>query len=249
MTWAEWLDYRERFPSLAARFAREHPRQVPTPPAPRHDARWDRALRHWTDDEDRILVVNWGATLLRLAKLLNRSPDAIRARAEELALGSPARARDAITLRRFAELSGFSVTKIRNAAAELGMRLAHAPAGRIRDRGRGYAKTIAITPNQAERLLQRMLAGGFIGRTKDWGKNGHPAACVACQRTDRPHKARGKCSRCYSTDATRRARGSRRGGNPLDAGVELAADDQGLLESGERIVRGDDEGDRTKASL
>lgn len=249
MTWGEWLEFQEKSPALAARFAKLHPRQVPTPPAPpppRYDRdRHTRAGRRWSDEDDAALRTHWGMVLPRLSKILGRSVKAIRTRAEELELGPPALALEAVTLRQLSEMSGFSTTKIRHAAAELGIELKRAPSTRIEQRGRARAKTFAVTPGQADRIVKRMLAGGFIGRSREWGKDGHPAACVTCARTDRPHKAKGRCSRCYSTSRTRAAR-SRLGD---DAGVHAAQDPDLGSQVREEVARNVDGDPRLDPSL
>jgi len=246
MSWDEWVAFQERFPALSRRFAKQPPRQAPAPPAPappRYDTRPARARRAWTEEEDRILANHWGTTLPRIAKLLDRSPDALRARAEKLGLGPPRHGLEAITLRRFAAMSGFSTTKIRHAAGALGIKLRHAPAGRPRRR-RAKSKVYAVTPGQTERILALMLEGGFIGRSRSWDGR-EPPACVVCGGTDRPHKAKGACSRCYSTAATRKARGLRRSnvGPPADRVHEDEEVRGQLLELEPGVARGDLEGD------
>lgn len=196
MTWDEWKSFQLRSPALAKRFAKRHPRQIPDPPPARYDTRPARARHAWTPDEDRILRQHWGQTLPGLARRLERSPRAIRDRAAKLGLGPPLEG-CGVSVLRLAALSGFSVTKIRNAAAELGIELRRAPAGRIRDRGRVRARTFAVAPRQADRILAYMLETPVIGRSRAWATGSRPPACVDCGETSRPHKARGRCSRCY----------------------------------------------------
>lgn len=230
--------------------ARAALREATPPPGPRASTAALRPARAGTEEEDRVLTNQWGTTLPRIAKLLDRSPDALRARAEKLGLGPPRRALEAITLRQFAAMSGFSTTKIRHTAAALGIVLRYAPAGRLRRRaGRpgkpAKTKVYAVTPAQTERILALMLEGGFVGRSRSW-EGREPPACFVCGGTDRPHKAKGACSRCYSTAATRRTRALRRGddaGPPAD-GVHEDEEVRGqLLELDAGIARGDLEGD------
>lgn len=203
MTLEEWEAFVARSPALARRFARLHPKRVPKPPPPRarvFDPTPPRALKRWTLDEERTLRSRWGEVSLNIiARELGRSPDAIRARAEALDLGPPTRG---MSLRYFAKWSGFSETKILNAAAAAGIRIPYAKAGRLRRRkGTHYrpqrSTRYDIGPELGEELLTELLKPGFVDRSRAWGEGGRAAACRDCGTTSRPHKAHDRCRRCY----------------------------------------------------
>lgn len=215
----EWEAFRLRSPALARRFARLHPDRVPKPPPPRKrivDRRPARAARRWSKEDDRILRALWGDwTLSRLAAELDRSPRAITSRAEFLELG-PASSRG-MSMRQFEKFSGFSKTRILNAARALRIKIPRAKSGRLRRTGgrkwvRQKSKLYSIDDELAIRLIDEMMKPGFIGRSKRWGEQGRPPACVTCGETRRKHKAKGQCSRCYGNEHQRKARKAKKKG-------------------------------------
>lgn len=162
--------------------------------------------RLWTEQEIKYLEYHWGeVTLAALAKALHRTEFGITKKARELDLGRANRG--TVSLRRFAQISGFSTLKIRQAATALGMRLRGAqrtePArhGNTRER----MMTLDISEEQQEELLAYMLANPHVRKTTGkrtvkgaWGMGQKPAACLMCNKNDRPHYAKGLCTPCYN---------------------------------------------------
>lgn len=199
MTWSEWEAFREKYPALAARFAKHHPRQVPKPPNPPVPPKYPRNGEKWTRAEDKYLQLYWGSyTIIKITKELGRPPRGIQERVSKLGLG-PATSPDAgASLTQFARRSGFSKRTILNAARSLGIRL--------RRRKRTYAtsatahiRTYCITPEQQDLILGLLLLqDGRLVVTKGWNHPDHADRCLGCKRNDVPYFGRDRCRRCYA---------------------------------------------------
>ncbi len=109
-----------------------------------------------------------------------------------------------VSVREFSRFSGFSDTKIYAAAEVLGLELKRIkrsdplPARRLR--------RYMLDEDQQDALLKHMLKSPLnyknkvgAGKTKGgaWGVGKKPAACLRCERDDRPHYATGLCKACY----------------------------------------------------
>lgn len=124
--------------------------------------------KHWSAEEEDHLRRHWGVdSLLQLSTHLNRSQRAVSQRARDLGLGPARKAHGSMGLREFSRHSGFSPTAIRNAARKLRIRLVHGLNSEAGSRGsknrrgtdRVYqrSRTLAITPEQQEQLLEYLM--------------------------------------------------------------------------------------------
>jgi len=106
----------------------------------------------------------------------------------------------------FARRSGWCWRAVMNHIETLGIALVVIPAKPHRGRTPAHRRR-GLTPDDAARLLAHLLASLDAPRKIDriegvWGVAGHPAACLACGQTTRPHYQRGHCQPCI--DRTRR---------------------------------------------
>lgn len=156
----------------------------------------------WTPDDDRALAIAWPSGGPRAAaEALGRSVASCALRAR--ALGLPPPAPGCLSLRAFANASGYTYERCARAAVTLGIRLLEAP---LASGGRtpGASRRV-VSPADQERLVayltgpqpkRRGCPPGPQTPRWQWGTGKKPPACVRCGRTDRPHRARGHCQTC-----------------------------------------------------
>jgi len=157
----------------------------------------------WLPEDDLWLRKAWGRyDLAGIAKALKRSMSSITERARKLKLR-----RRTMTLRAFARYAGVSTEKVKWAIKQSGLeirRVSRADPRQILHEG----KHLAITPKQQVVLLAIIRAhpGGRLlssapgsGKTPcgTWGVGRKPNECHECDRSDRPHYAKGYCKGCY----------------------------------------------------
>lgn len=163
-----------------------------------------RAGCHWTPDEDRRLAAVWSErALVGIARVMGRTMRAVSVRAFKLRLGSINAS--TTTMKAFTASTGYSRSRVQNAATRLGIVFERAKRQDPRQRG----KTIewAITDEQSDRILEflstlqdgRRLYSNRALRSERgvWGVGIKPVACVGCGTTTKPHRAKGRCARCY----------------------------------------------------
>lgn len=165
---------------------------------------WGRSPRRWTPEEDERLRFEWGSLDIQtLADRFGRTIGAIPARAQKLGLGAPSlRTR---TMDELVRLTGWSRTRIMNAAEALGIRLQH---GRRTDpRQKKATADYAITTEQSKAIMAYLEEHAGVRRIYKakgkrttrgvWGIGIKPVRCRGCGRRDKPHYAKGKCQHCY----------------------------------------------------
>ncbi len=198
-----------RYPALWRRHLKRRKKQ-PEPPKPaKRVRRFRRQGFHWTKEEDRLLRDGWGKmSLKQLSDLLERSARGISHRAKELELGPASKHGGAMSLREFARYSGFSRTKIRNAAKVLRIRFRRAKASypyRRTTTGRVHQKsrTHSINEDEQMRLIEYLLEhDAFIFAKR---RPRPTVSCGGCSKR-RPHYAKGLCKTCYSREYARARR-------------------------------------------
>lgn len=166
----------------------------------------NRRNRRWLETEDHQLQFFWGAKRVEwIAKRLGRTPWGVVHRASALKLGPFER--EAISMKRFVELSGYSPSQVKKAARRAGLTLHRAtPGSPARSRPK---RLFAITEEQQEILLKELLSAtsthlyedrpGDLRTTKGkWGVGKKPPACVRCGTSSRPHCSKGMCASCYN---------------------------------------------------
>jgi hypothetical protein len=160
----------------------------------------------WTPEDEQRLSWDWGAhPLSSLAERFGRTPMAIWRKADAMGLGRANRGH--MTVSAFARYTGFTPAKIRKSAKALRINLRRGLAsepGAERDRTRD----IMVDDEQQEKLIEFMMAHPFVfanegpgakmTRQGVWGIGKKPAACLRCQKTSKPHFARGYCKSCYT---------------------------------------------------
>lgn len=165
--------------------------------------------RRWTEAEVAQLQERWGRyNLDTIAKRLKRSENSVVEKARRL--GLPSRRPDAMTMNAFMAKTGYSLSRIYTAVAELGLCLHPIartdPRQTLRNRYR-KALPLAITEEQQEAIID------FLRKVPDatrlykktgkrtargvWGIGVKPPSCLGCGRSDKPHYARGRCQTCY----------------------------------------------------
>ena len=161
--------------------------------------------RRWTHIEDVRLELLWCETdIVDIAKQLRRSVCAVRHRSRYLKL--PTRS-VYLTLREAARSTGYAITTIQLALHELKIRRRPKPrvscwrANRVGRRSRDYG----ISEDELERVVVWLKAQPTwrAARTHSkrvavgcWGIGTKPEQCIRCGTADRPHRARGMCTRC-----------------------------------------------------
>lgn len=174
-------------------------------------SRWHR---HWIETEDHQLQFYWGVKRVEwIAKKLERSPWGVVHRARALNLGPFERGN--ISMRRFAEISGFAQAAILRAARRAGIALHRATPGTTLT-PRPHRRW-AITDDQQEALIEELFRSssthvyaddvGAARSTKGkWGVGKKPKECLRCGTSERPHCARGLCTSCYNRPFKQKAR-------------------------------------------
>ena len=159
----------------------------------------------WTEEDDAYLSFHWGTTNPKaIAKALGRTHSAIFQRARTIGLG-PAN-RGTMSIRAFAEYSGFSPWKIRHALQMLGRNVRHV--WRTTPGGGAKSRITDVDLDLQEELLDLLLnhptgrlyedrPGAGKSTQGKWGVGRKPEACVICGTPDNPHYAKGKCTKCY----------------------------------------------------
>lgn len=104
---------------------------------------------------------------------------------------------DLETIPAFARRSGWSRGACETAIRRLGITLEPLPCRLWHHSRPPQYKRKGLTPDDARRLLVALVEGPERVRGK-WGAGGHPAACLDCATTERPHHCRGLCQRCES---------------------------------------------------
>lgn len=167
----------------------------------------------WTAEDDRTLARVWKYGAEAAAARLGRTVVAVGWRAKKLGLGLPASG--LMSLRAAARRSGYSYAVVQRIAVDLGLEVAYAP---TRCRSQDGRSTWALTPAQVELVMDAVRSRvdrsyrdhpGDARSTKGkWGVGRKPPHCHRCQRSDRPHRAKGFCGPCVHV--------LRRRGVPLD---------------------------------
>jgi hypothetical protein len=155
-------------------------------------------------DEDRLTFL-WGTQdIVRIAETLGRTPAALTRRARELGLN---KFRGLRSMRQLVRTSGYNIPSIMTAAEVLGITFQRRRRTEIEQGAR--TRTFAITEEQEEAILRYLGSrpdGQRLFKTRDrqrtqrgvWGIGIKPPACLGCNRTDRPHCAKGECKVCYN---------------------------------------------------
>lgn len=162
--------------------------------------------KHWSETDDDYLQYYWGEqSVVAIAAHLKRTPWSVLIRgAKHLKLGPMYRG--SWSLRALAKHSGFSIEKVNSAIKKLGMVVRRSHAGVEALKGKKRSRRRALTDDQVDTLINYMLEHPQIygdepgaKRTTNgaWGVGTKPPSCVKCGGTDRPHEARGLCTRCY----------------------------------------------------
>jgi hypothetical protein len=160
--------------------------------------------RSWSKQEELTLEALWGIYGANvIARRIGRTHRAVVERAHKLGLG-PAR-QDTMTLSEFAAATGYSRSRLKTAAAHLGIRLKRVPRGDPRLLATHH-RWHAISFEDQERILEylkcipdaRKLCKAQQGK---WGGPSHrggrkPSRCIDCGSNDEPHFCRGRCKRC-----------------------------------------------------
>jgi hypothetical protein len=154
--------------------------------------------RAWTSRENRRVRELYAATgfsrppIEALAAELGRTPDAVYTRIVDLgcARTKPRSPRWPATIQDLVRSWGYARSRIEIAAERLGIVFA-----------RGRRRSYLVTEEQADAIkaeLAKHPDGGRLRRVKatEWGKGGHPPACVLCGRSDRPRASHGRCTTC-----------------------------------------------------
>ncbi len=160
--------------------------------------------RCWTKADEKQLWFFWGSfSLPTIAKKLKRSQHAVAMKARALGIGAPSRA--TISLSGFSRETGYSITRIRWAAEQLGLCLHRVP--KSDPRQKKHPRKFGIEEEQQQAILaflkkvpdgQRIYrAGGKKSAKGVWGVGQKPPGCFGCTRTDIPHYALGLCKVCY----------------------------------------------------
>lgn len=154
--------------------------------------------RRWTLAEKHTLTALWPRGIPVCVETIGRSSTAVRIMAAQLGLLD--QISDTLTI--IADDTGYSVKRIKTAARWLNLKL-------LQPIGEGRAHLYRVTPDQREKIVA-FLAAQPDGRNllspkakltpaAMWGINGKPKRCLGCARTDRPHRAGGRCMPCYQT--------------------------------------------------
>lgn len=160
----------------------------------------------WSPEDEKQLSWDWGTyPLSKLAEQFGRTPMAVWRKADAMGLGRANRGH--MTVSAFARYTGFTPEKIRKSARALRLNLRRGLAsepGAKRDRTRD----IVIDDEQQEKLIEFMMAHPFVfanegpdaklTRQGVWGIGKKPPACLRCQKTTKPHFAKGYCRACYN---------------------------------------------------
>jgi hypothetical protein len=161
--------------------------------------------RRWTLAEVKYLRWHWGTTSVpALAAHFDRTKISVIRKAADLQLGGVKRGRK--SLRQIAAETGYALSTILIAIENLGVNL------RRVDRGDRVAvvkhRHIVIDIEQEEQILAYLrVKGGRARLFRDtslltergtWGIGKKPLQCEGCERSDRPHYAKGKCKVCYN---------------------------------------------------
>lgn len=155
--------------------------------------------RIWSDEEMQYLQFHWGSEDLGdIAKALSRTPEAVVMKARELELGSAQQG--VVSLRGFSRKSGYSLSKIWAAVEALGLKIRRARRSEAWQKRR--ITWFAISDEQQEQLLEYMLEHEVIHKVPPrtpgaWGEGKKPPACLRCERSSKPHYAKGYCASCY----------------------------------------------------
>lgn len=159
-----------------------------------------RARKPWDDAEKTLLAELWKKVPLeQIAAKFGRSEIAINQMACSLRLG--AKKCSGETMASFLRRTGYSPSRVRNAAFLLGIKLKKRVRTRTNERTGGKSRFFTVSTRTANRLI-KFLATKPDGRRLErrvvgaWGGN-KPKACLGCKRSDVPYQAKGMCASCY----------------------------------------------------
>lgn len=174
----------------------------------------ERVGKDWTPEEEKFLQWNWGViSPFDIAKKLDRSAWGVAQHATKILDLGPA-SRGTWSISAVSRYSGFDEVKIWHAIEKLGMNIAYAIRTDPR-RGKTHkTKKRAVTDDQVDEIIKYMMDHPYIYSDKPgkkrttagvWGIGLKPPQCVKCGKTDRPHAAKGFCTRCYASKFRREA--------------------------------------------
>lgn len=172
-----------------------------------------KTQKPWTPEEEHKLERLWGEKNIdALAAELGHTACAVWLRAQKLKLG-PAR-RGLTSLKAFIASSGYAKSRILIAAQHLGIvfavgpRVTPRPMKLHRHGRKTFGRWTVVSEEQQERLLAYLASvpdgvrllptNGSKTAASSWGTGKKPPACLGCDRTDRPHRGRGRCKPCLS---------------------------------------------------
>jgi len=155
----------------------------------------------WSEEDEKKLSWDWGTIpLTQLAARFKRSGYAVFRKAIDMGLGRAKRG--TMSVNAFSKYSGFSVFKIMKAARALDLNLWR---GLSSEPGRDRVRDYDVKDFQQEALIKYMMdnpwipsPGSSMSKQGEWGTGRKPAACLRCNRSDKPHFSKGKCRGCYN---------------------------------------------------
>jgi hypothetical protein len=131
----------------------------------------------------------------------SRTANAVYKRSRVLKLESYQRP---LTIGLFCDRTGYARSRVLSALYRLKITVTSAP----RTSGR-YGTTTRfqmLTALQQQKVIaylraipdgERLYSGKLRTRSYEWGTGDKPACCIACRKTEHPHRAHGSCTLCY----------------------------------------------------
>lgn len=174
----------------------------------------DRVGKAWTPEEEKFLQWNWGViSPFDIAKKLGRTPWGVAQHATKI-LDLGAASRGTWSIKAVARYSGFDEAKVWHAIEKLGLNIAYAIRTDPRRGTKRKTKKRALTDEQVDEVIKYMMEHPIIfsdapGKQRTtagvWGIGTKPPQCTKCGTTERPHVAKGLCTRCYQGKFRREA--------------------------------------------
>jgi hypothetical protein len=173
--------------------------------------------RKWTLAEDKILTLAWGEFgVAAIAGRTNRTPSGVEGRARKLGLRGGRHG--LLRVATIAKRTGYDRGTILIAIEVLGIKLQPFPTTEARqqanrrgcrskghrgvDEGEDYERLVEYLNSRT--IGEIAPRPGLVrGPRGSWGVGKRGAACSGCNRSDRPHYARGLCEGCYMSRLSR----------------------------------------------